>query len=515
MPKPMRLDLARFQRERYAGVIVAALLAVGVLASTLALNHLALVSSLYLESAGNSIASSSMFEILVSKLDKPLAVMFQSPTCPVCKKMYPYWAKLEEASDTLPIAFYHVMYGPETSELFIRFRVDETPTFIVFIDGEPVARWVGGFQGENITMEMLEWALSATGVALASNPEKLAEEGLEVFKAKCASCHGAPRSFNVSDVRRWVQEGLVKGDLLARRLSAALEQGTRLSGLYGSYDLLLDAVSSMRKYVDLTSYDVDRAAYLLEYVSSILLGKEPPKLINASILQPKASGSGEATPLKSVDRAVTAPFTALAAVAVGVAAAFSPCVLPILASYVATLATSASNVRVTAASCTLCGVASFAGVFAVAAAFLLLGGLVAGIQQLILPTIGAAVLALGAAIIAGANVELNAIIPIKRRGGLAGFCALYGFLSVQCNLPMVVGALLMVLGATGVQGLMAALGFALGVSVPVAIAVYVSSKLGAGVVARLVEKSNIFNLVGGMALFASGLYLLLYSFNIV
>jgi len=115
----------------------------------------------------------------------------------------------------------------------------------------------------------------------------------------------------------------------------------------------------------------------------------------------------------------------------------------------------------------------------------------------------------------GVPVELDAMLSVKR-GGIVGFCAAYGFLAVQCSLPLVVGSLLLVLGAgVGVSGILVAASFALGVSLPLAIVLYAVSRLGAGVVNRIMEHRRMLDLIGGVVLLGSGLYLLLYALGLV
>jgi cytochrome c biogenesis protein CcdA len=115
------------------------------------------VSSIYL--GDTDIDSTGELDTLLAG-DRPLAVMFKTLTCPTCKKMEPYWDRLE-ASDSLPLGFYTITFTEDTAEAFYRYGVSEVPTFIVFVDGEPAAVYKGAFPGPNVTRSMLDWALEA------------------------------------------------------------------------------------------------------------------------------------------------------------------------------------------------------------------------------------------------------------------------------------------------------------------------------------------------------------------
>ncbi len=512
MGKRLRLDLVAFQAERRAGVTVLALILVAAAVASYALAMAGDTASSYLGGVGRELRSAEHLEAVI-RGGKPVAVMFESPTCPVCKKMKPFWLVLEERSDRLPVSFYHIVFGPETAEAFRRYGVTETPTFIVFSGGRPVARHVGAFEAENVTEAMLAWALAAVGLSLASNPEQLASEGLEVYQAKCASCHGPLEGLDPEDLRAWLERGLAEHDLLARRLSEAVMEGRLLSELYGGYGRLSEAVASMRKYVDLTSYEVDRATYLLEYASAVLAGREPPRLVTGAEQQLVTGEAGEATPLQqageAVGAAVLAASMAAAAVA-GLVSAFSPCVLPVLVAYVAGLAGS----RLNAASCMACSLAAFAGSFAFAAVFALAGTVVTLFQQALIPVVASAVIGLGFASLTGVPAEFNALLKTRGRG-VAGFCTVYGVLAVQCNLPLVVGALLLAAGAGGSGGLVVAAAFAAGLAVPLGLALLAASRLGPGVLSGVLRRTRLLNLVGGSVLVAAGVYLLAYGLGLV
>lgn len=101
----------------------------------------------------------SFHEIVNESYTKPVAVMFSSENCPVCKAMEPYWKQLA-TSDGLPVSFWILMLNNETIGIFLDNNVTGTPTFILYANGTEKARYVGAFTGSNITVAMLEWAVS-------------------------------------------------------------------------------------------------------------------------------------------------------------------------------------------------------------------------------------------------------------------------------------------------------------------------------------------------------------------
>ncbi|BES80677.1 hypothetical protein PABY_02440 [Pyrodictium abyssi] len=514
----MRLDLRGFQKEKKAGLLLVALVAAGALVAALLLSQEQGIANYYMSVDEYAISSSSMLEKIIGSSAKPVAVMFESPTCPTCKQMHPYWAVLERRSNILPVQFYHIVFSPATEEAFRRYRVIDTPTFIVFVGGQPVARHVGAFGGDNITDTMLNWALFSAGLSVVSDPQKLAEEGLRIFNNRCSSCHGRIAGLDRESLKAWLDSRRGEPDLLSKRLAEALEKNMTLRELYGSYGAISDAVKTMRKYIpDLTSYEIDRISYLLDYASAVLEGKEPPAIIQP---KPKINATAvtavqrqEAPAEASVAATSASIVGALAALAAGIVAAFSPCVLPLLVTYVSVVG--ASGRALTASRCIACGVAAFAGVIAIGVLFVSASSLAASIQSILLPVVAAAVIAAGVASILGVPVELEGIVS-ARRGGLTGFCAVYGFLAVQCNLPLVAGALLLAAGIGSTSsGLLVAASFAAGVSIPLAAAVYAAGRLGGSIVNRIMGRYTLLSRVGGLILVAAGVYLLAYSLQLI
>ncbi|AEM39290.1 cytochrome c biogenesis protein transmembrane region [Pyrolobus fumarii 1A] len=191
MQRSMRLDVSRFARERYAGLLVI-LITVSLMVLTLASVGVDIeASSYYLRGTSpnsNSYELKNSLQLFqVIEREPIVAVMFESPTCPTCQRMKPYWHMLEIVSDKLGIKFYHIVYSSATHEAFVRYRVEETPTFIVFVNGKPVDRHVGDFVADNITRAMLEWVKSAVREAsMQANVTSRAsynEESSQAFQA--------------------------------------------------------------------------------------------------------------------------------------------------------------------------------------------------------------------------------------------------------------------------------------------------------------------------------------------
>ncbi len=511
--KRMRLDFKEFQRQRRAGVIVIVLFIAASLIAFAGIWDTVAIGGSYLEVSGHQIPSSQALENLLEKAGKPVAVMFRSENCPVCKAMYPYWAVLEQKSGELPLDFYDIMYTSATAEAFAKYGVEETPTFIVFVDGEPVARHVGGFQGANITRAMLLWARAASGAARLE-PGSLASEGLEIYNRKCSMCHGMVGGFNQSLVRGWVEAQASRGDRLGEAIARALEENRSLVDLYGGWGGLRDAVMEMRKYVDISPYEADRLAYFLAYTASIAAGREPPEppLTNTTATA-ILSGRGEATRLEEQRTSSSAAFIVAlaAAVAAGVVAAFSPCTFPLLLAMVTSLARSGRETGVK--DCVACLAAGIAGVAGLGAVFLVASPVAGLVQNILLPIVAAAVIVAGAASLLGVPVELAGLI--RARKSIVGFCAAYGFLAVQCNLPLVVGALMLILTAGDIaSAAITLLGFAAGISVPVALAVYAKGPVQ-GLIARASARTQLIERIGGAVMLGAGVFLLAYSLGLL
>jgi len=541
----MRLDLSRFQKQRISGAIVITAAIIAVLLAAYFVVREQHVAEYYLQSTGHDIPNMAVFEKIIGNSKRPVAVMFESPTCPACARMRPYWRELEKRADIegLKVEFYHVMLSPSTRDIFIKYRVEDTPTFIVFVNGKPVARHIGIFTpppGVNVTDYMLAWVYSKVGAATTPRtPKGLAMEGLRIFNQRCAVCHGRIEGLDKASLEKWLRSAVrtsanpVAAEALTDLIRNATSQGILLHQLYDKndpelgFDALSDTVESMKRYVpDLMPHEVRATAYLLDYVTAVLEDRKPPvfawmKLLNETSNFTAQAGAaeergGNATKLAAAELggagqglgAVGLAAAAAAAVS-GIIAVFSPCVLPLLFTQLSVVA--ASGRRLGAGHCVACGVAAAAGILAFGALFLAFGGLVSSLQRILLPVVAAAVVAAGAASLLGVPVELQGMVSAKR-GGLMGFCALYGFLAVQCNLPIVIGALFLVLGlGLSLGGFLALVSLAAGVGIPLAVVMWLVSRGGAAMADKLLRRNELLTRVGGAVMLAAGLYLLLTS----
>lgn len=85
--------------------------------------------------------SDATWEAAVEQGEKPVAVMFHSPTCSFCKMMEPYFRELAtDFKGKVRFARLDVLANPWTGE---RFGVRSTPTFKFFCGGKPVQELVG------------------------------------------------------------------------------------------------------------------------------------------------------------------------------------------------------------------------------------------------------------------------------------------------------------------------------------------------------------------------------------
>lgn len=81
------------------------------------------------------------WESQVEKGEKPLVVMFYSPSCPYCRTMEPYFRQYsEEFREKVAFARLNIITSPWTAE---KYGVRGTPTFKFFCKGKPVSELVG------------------------------------------------------------------------------------------------------------------------------------------------------------------------------------------------------------------------------------------------------------------------------------------------------------------------------------------------------------------------------------
>jgi len=81
------------------------------------------------------------WEHLVERSDKPVLVMFYSPTCPYCHTMEPYFRQYAgEYEGLVSFARIDITLSPWTAE---RYGVRSTPTFKMFCSGKPFQELVG------------------------------------------------------------------------------------------------------------------------------------------------------------------------------------------------------------------------------------------------------------------------------------------------------------------------------------------------------------------------------------
>ena len=83
----------------------------------------------------------SSWEKKVERNEKPVLIMFYSPTCPHCKTMEPYFNQYaEEFKDKIVFGKINILNSPTISS---RYGVMGTPTFKFFCHGHPVQELVG------------------------------------------------------------------------------------------------------------------------------------------------------------------------------------------------------------------------------------------------------------------------------------------------------------------------------------------------------------------------------------
>jgi thiol-disulfide isomerase/thioredoxin len=83
----------------------------------------------------------SNWEKTIEKGDKPVVVMFSSPTCPYCKQMEPYFNEYGgEYKDSIIFAHVDITKSPTIAA---RYGVMGTPTFKFYCKGKPVHSLTG------------------------------------------------------------------------------------------------------------------------------------------------------------------------------------------------------------------------------------------------------------------------------------------------------------------------------------------------------------------------------------
>ncbi len=194
--------------------------------------------------------------------------------------------------------------------------------------------------------------------------------------------------------------------------------------------------------------------------------------IQATTLQP-----GTPEPGTGMGMLILAAPTLFAA---GLAAAASPCVLPLLAAYstlVAATGTGAGYGRLARFTVTLTSAA--AGGVVISLLFLAFGRILAGAGTILALTAGIVLAAAGLLELLGVP-SYTGVKTLRGRGVIA-MSFLYGVLSLQCSLPLVAGALFSI-ASSGLleEGLVKAGAFILGLSLPPALA-------AAGLASRLLE----------------------------
>jgi thioredoxin-like negative regulator of GroEL len=86
-------------------------------------------------------ADDRTWEKNVERSEKPVAVMFYSPTCVFCHQIAPYFRRYaKEYQESITFVQLNVLANPWTSA---RYGVRSTPTFKFFCNGKPVQEIVG------------------------------------------------------------------------------------------------------------------------------------------------------------------------------------------------------------------------------------------------------------------------------------------------------------------------------------------------------------------------------------
>ncbi len=422
--------------------------------------------------------------------DDVVAVMFSSDTCPVCKQMEPHWRRLCRTSASYTYVI--VKLNEDTYPLYMKYGVLETPTFIVFRDGAPIARHTGGFPPVEGTIAdtMRAWVEANAGGTV--------EESLDLLRSSCKSCHPIPSSGEAAALRDWLAEN--RGDQLVDAVARAYASNMTLSQLYGGTSQLVQLIISMN--TTLTPSQAESIAVALDRMIIELNTRGNATPLTGVPQEEESQATGE----KGV-----AALGVTAGLVAGLVAAFSPCVFPLLLSYTALLQTREDR-RVGALDAVKSALAAATGVFAVGILFVLLGDVVQAVSKVLLPAAAATLMAAG--ILGYMDVPTFINISVRGKRGLVGFSFIYGLLAVQCSFPLVAGTMLLLASGGWEAGLPALVAFTAGIAFPVGLAVVASSKASlASILSRLSSKKGL--RYANLVLAVSGLVLLAYTVGVI
>lgn len=86
--------------------------------------------------------------------DKPLLIDFTAPDCGTCQTMIPVWENIKD--DLEGIVDFSEIDIKDYPSVVRKFNIRNTPTFILFIEGEEVWRHVGLMTLRKMKEELIE-----------------------------------------------------------------------------------------------------------------------------------------------------------------------------------------------------------------------------------------------------------------------------------------------------------------------------------------------------------------------
>ena len=470
----MSLRVSSFRlKERESATPILVIIALTAIVTTLIFNQISAVQY------GSQIEIKSVEEFEQILKEYPVvAVMFEGPKCPYCKLMKPYWVKLSE-SGLSNVKIYAIMFNPETQRIFMKYGVEETPTFILFKNGKPVAVHVGAFSGD-VLLAMKSWIeFNLIGAKKLSPEEK---EGYNIYMQKCSKCHG---QLDPEDLQSWIQNN--QGDKFVELIKTAVDKGLPLTKVYTEKELM-DKILSMRKFgVKVSEKEAKAIIKFFEKLTS-------PSLNTTEVKYESGSGGSQLNQ-ETKEGSSTPSWLAwfVVGLAAGIATAFSPCVLPLFVTYIA------------ANKLSYCPLLAVLGFLGISALFIFTYSLAVTIQSILLPLVGALIVAVGIGKILGLELESNA--RLKGKWGARGFCLAYGILALQCTLPIVLAALL----SMTVAGIWPLIGLIVGVGGPLTVITFTADKLKS----KLMRFNyKLVDMVTSLTMVIAGIYLLAYSMGL-
>lgn len=254
-----------------------------------------------------------------------------------------------------------------------------------------------------------------------------------------------------------------------------------------------------------------------EHLGTFASSEQMNQFLQADAPASQAQDPPSSTLLPQLSSLASESPSLLISAVLGVGVFASPCVLPLLPGYVGFLVGRENRSK---RSIELSSLSSFAagavGILLIGGVFILAGDLFWSVLLGGKAVISFALMALGLAALVGISLfPAGARIPGMSSAshqvrGVTTYALVYGFLSLGCSLPFVIGGMLNILAGVGTFSMVSRLlVFAFGFSTPLAALTYATQKGSRISASRLGRSSQLLQKVGGAAMVGASLLILL------